>query len=293
MGQPARKRPRAGPRAIIYGFLEIQCFMLYWRDLAKSMPSHKKFGGTTLPIRVAGGTEPFHDSMDFGQNRALMKKIGIVVGLISEARIAQRAGWAVAVGGGLPMGARRMAERLIRDGATALVSFGLAGGLDPSLEAGALVVPRSVLSQHRCFDCDPELRQVLEQEASPVDRLFAGDAVVARAAEKARLWQQHGAAAVDLESGVVAEVAAAQGVPFVVLRAICDPAWRDLPRTAVEALDETGRVRPMKMAGMLARHPLEILGLIALGRDAARARRSLVRGAEGLGRLAPRHPDLG
>ncbi|HTI02114.1 MAG TPA: hypothetical protein VL752_14290 [Acidisoma sp.] len=213
--------------------------------------------------------------------------------MISEARIAQRAGWAVAVGGGLPMGARRMAERLVEDGATALISFGLAGGLDPSIEAGALILPRAVLMQNRSFVCDPALFQDLEQEASPVDRVLAGEAVVARASEKASLWQQHGAAAVDLESGVVAEVAAARGVPFAVLRAICDPAWRDLPRAAVEALDETGRVRPMKMAGILARHPLDILGLIALGRDAARARRSLIRGAERLGRLAPRHADLG
>jgi len=222
-----------------------------------------------------------------------MKKIGIVVGLISEARIAQRAGWAVAVGGGLPMGARRMAEGLVQDGATALISFGLAGGLDPSLEAGALVVPGAVLAQDRSFACDAELRRILEEGATQVDSLLAGEAVVADAAEKARLWQQYGASAVDLESGVVAEVAEARGVPFAVLRAICDPAWRGLPRTAVEAVDQTGRVRPMKMAGMLARHPLDILGLIALGRDAARARRSLIRGAESLGRLAPCNADLG
>lgn len=222
-----------------------------------------------------------------------MKKIGIIVGLISEARIAQRAGCAVAVGGGLPMGARRMAERLVADGATALISFGLAGGVDPSLAAGALVVPRAVLAQNRSFDCDPGFRRVLEEGATPVDSLLAGEVVVARVAEKARLWQQHGAAAVDLESGVVAEVAVANGLPFAVLRAICDPAWRELPRTAVEALDETGRVRPMKMAGMLARHPLDILGLITLGRDAARARRSLIRGAESLGRLAPGNAHFG
>jgi adenosylhomocysteine nucleosidase len=222
-----------------------------------------------------------------------MKKIGIIVGLTAEARIAQRAGWAVAVGGGLPMGARRMAERLVQDGATLLISFGLAGGLDPSLKAGTLVVPRTVLAQNQSYACDPELRRVLEEGATAVDSVLAGEAVVALATEKARLWQRCGAAAVDLESGVVAEVAQARGVPFAVLRAICDPAWRDLPRTAVEAVDRTGRVRPMKMAGMLARHPMDIFGLIALGRDAARARQSLIGGAESLGRLAPSDADLG
>lgn len=222
-----------------------------------------------------------------------VKKIGIIVGLAAEARIAQRAGWAVAVGGGLPKGARRMAERLIEDGATALISFGLAGGLDPRLQAGALVVPRVVLVGDGSFVCDADLRRMLEECATPVESLFAGEAVVARATDKARLARDYGAAAVDLESGVVAEVAEAAGVPFACLRAICDPAARDLPRAAVEALDERGRVRPMKMAGILARHPQDILGLIALGRDAARARRSLIRGAERLGRLAAGDADLG
>ncbi|WP_459673323.1 phosphorylase family protein [Acidisoma sp. 7E03] len=222
-----------------------------------------------------------------------MTKIGIIVGMLSEARIAQRSGCAVAIGGGLPLGARRMAERLVADGATALISFGLAGGLDPALEAGVLLAPRLVISEDRSYACDETLRQQMQGEADACDSLLAGTAVVARAEEKARLWQRYRAAAIDLESGVVAEVAAERGVPFAVMRAVCDPATRNLPPAAVEALDETGRVRPMKMAGMLARHPIDILGLIALGRDAARARRALIRGAEGLGRFAARHADLG
>lgn len=222
-----------------------------------------------------------------------MTKIGIIVGMMSEARIAQRSGCAVAIGGGLPLGARRMAERLIADGATALISFGLAGGLDPALGAGALLAPRRVICEGRDYACDVDLHRQMQGEAGSCESLFAGQAVVAHVEEKARLWQRYGAAAIDLESGMVAEVAAACGVPFAVMRAICDPASRSLPPAAVEALDETGRVRPMKMAGMLARHPQDILGLVALGRDAARARRALIRGAESLGRFAARHADLG
>jgi adenosylhomocysteine nucleosidase len=226
--------------------------------------------------------------MGFG---VIASRLGIVVGMTSEARILAGAGCAVAVGGGSPEGARRMAQRLVDDGATALISFGLAGGLDPALVAGTLLAPQGVLSQGRLFPCDAELCGALAGESIPC--LLAGETVVDRAADKLRLGQETGAGAVDLESGAVAEVASATGIPFAVLRAICDPAARDLPRAAVEGLDEQGRIALMKMAGILARHPWQILGLVALGRDAARARRALVRGAESLGRLAARNTDLG
>lgn len=218
-------------------------------------------------------------------------RLGIIVGLTAEARLLARAGCAVAIGGGLPVGARRMAQRLVDDGAMALISFGLAGGLDPALAAGALLVPRAVLSQGRLFNCDDALRASLSGQ--DISLLLAADAVVVSAADKRRLWQESGAGAVDLESGAVAEVATAAGIPFAVMRAVCDPAARDLPTAAVEALDEHGRIAPLKMAGILARHPMQIPALIALGRDAARARRALVGGAESLGRLAARDPDLG
>jgi adenosylhomocysteine nucleosidase len=216
--------------------------------------------------------------------------LGIVVGMAAEARLVGGTGCAIAIGGGTPVGARRMARKLVDDGVTALISFGLAGGLDPALPAGTLLVPRAVLTDGRLLDCDEALRAPLEGESTSC--LLAAEAIVGSAAEKLRLWRMTGAAAVDLESGAVAEVAVSAGIPFAVLRAVCDPAARDLPTAAVVALDQHGRIVPLKMAASLARNPCQIPGLIALGRDAARARRALVRGAESLGRLAAGHAHL-
>lgn len=215
-----------------------------------------------------------------------MGKLGIVVGMLSEARIAQRAGCAVAVGGGGPLGARRMAERLVADGARMLVSFGLAAGLDPAIPAGTALLPKAVLCRDRLHPCDPDMLSALHGAGEPVDLILAGDRIIATAREKARLWQETRAAALDLESGMVAEVAEAEGVPFAVVRAVCDPAGRDLPRAAVEALNESGGINSRAMALNLLRRPSDIFGLIMLGRDAARARRALIRGAESLGAFA-------
>jgi adenosylhomocysteine nucleosidase len=207
----------------------------------------------------------------------------LIVGMASEARIARRSGLSIAIGGGTPQGARVAAEQLLQEGARSLVSFGLAGGLDPALTPGDLLAAETVLSGGRLFPCDAALVRRLGVRSVPL--LLAGDAIVATAREKARLYAESGAAAVDLESGAVAELATEAGIPFAVLRAICDGADRNLPRAAMEGLDSAGRIAPFKLVAALLRDPAQIFGLIALGRDAARARSALLKAASGLAAL--------
>jgi adenosylhomocysteine nucleosidase len=110
---------------------------------------------------------------------------------------------------------------------------------------------------------------------------LAGDSVAARASEKRALWDTTGAAAIDLESGTVAEIAAARSVPFAVVRAVCDPAQRDLPPAALLALNDAGAIGLSRVLSSVLRDVRQIPALLALGRDAAAARRSLIRVCRG------------
>lgn len=205
-----------------------------------------------------------------------------MTGLTAEARIARPLG-AVAIGGGLPAGAEAAALRLVAQGVSALISFGLAGGLDPALTPGAVVVPATVLLDGDKWHCDPGLAARLG--GSTPGAIYGGGQVVATTAGKSALHARTGAVAVDLESAAVARVAARFGLPFAVLRAICDPADRDLPHAALVALDQAGRIGPVRVAWAALSRPLEIPALIRLGGDAARARRALVTRVRGIGRL--------
>jgi adenosylhomocysteine nucleosidase len=199
---------------------------------------------------------------------------GIVVGLAAEARIASRLGFPVRAGGGTPAGAADAAAWLIGQGATALVSFGLAGGLDPALRPGAVVIPSAVLSDGARFGADASLAERFGGMTGHT--ILAGSVVAADAAAKRRLYEATEAHAIDLESGAVAAVAAARGVPFVVVRAICDPAERDLPPAALIALDPAGAIGFGGVLRSVLLRPGQIPGLLALARDAALARRALV-----------------
>ena len=202
-------------------------------------------------------------------------KIGFVVGLAAEARLLDMTGCAVEIGGGTAPGAARAVAGLIGRKAGAIISFGLAGGLNPALPPGALLIPEAVLDGGTLFHCDAELLRLLG--GATCKSTVAEQAVVATVARKQALFAQTGADAVDLESGAVARAAAGAGIPFAVLRAVADPAARDLPPAALVALSGTGRIGLLSVLASVLKQPGQIPALLAVGRDAAKARGALVR----------------
>lgn len=196
--------------------------------------------------------------------------MGIVVGLHAEARMLPP-GTMVEIGGGQPAGAEAAAERLVARGATALVSFGLAGGLDPALPAGALVIAEAVTGAGTIHTTTAALTAPLPRAGLAL----AARCILATPAEKHAAHTATGAAIVDLESGAVALVAIRHTLPFAVLRAVSDPATRTLPPAALVALDSHGRIALGPLLASLLRHPGQLPDLIALARDTARARATL------------------
>ncbi len=200
--------------------------------------------------------------------------LAFVVGLKAEARLLRPLGARVFVGGGTARGAALAARRAIESGASALVSFGLAGGLSPALQAGALVVPEAVLFHGRHLAADQALSEALGGFTTRA--LLAGEAVIASVAGKAERWAGTGAEAVDLESGAVADAARQAQVAFAALRAVCDPATRPLPPAAVGALNTAGGIGLLRVGASLLVHPGQVGALLALSRDAGLARRALL-----------------
>jgi adenosylhomocysteine nucleosidase len=204
----------------------------------------------------------------------LASDIGVVVGMVAEARIARPLGWQVAIGGGTAAGADTAARQLIEGGVRALVSMGLAGGLDPVLRPGTVIVPSAVIDGEHRYPTDPHLSQLLGGTTQHV--LLAMQTIVASRAKKRRLHGTTGAAAIDLESGAVARAAAAHGIPFAALRVICDPAQRSLPPAALAALDSQGAVAFRRVLTSILVQPAQIPALLALAKEAAAARHSLL-----------------
>ena len=211
--------------------------------------------------------------------------VGVVCGLAVEARTlrpwVERQEVMVAVTGARPGAAERACARLIRGGCTVLVSWGVAGGLDPALDPGTLVVPDEVVDETgRSWPLDRRLvppaagrisaRTAIATGAERI-RLLGVERMVLRGEEKAAYLARRGAVAMDMESHHVARAADAGGCRAIAIRAIADPARRDLPPLAAMALDEAGRPQiPIVLLGLL-RRPGQIGRLLAAWRDTRHA----------------------
>ena len=210
----------------------------------------------------------------------------IVTGLIQEARIAAGPGMTVICSSSDPQQLRALLTVFDPGRIRGVISFGVAGGLDPSLKSGDVVVATEVLAGDACWLAGLALNEQviagvgLEGRRVVRGRLAGAEEVVAARHVKAALHSETGAAAVDMESHIAAAYAAESGLPFAALRVIADPASRALPALAVSAIKPNGDIDLRKILRGIARNPTTLRGLVATGIDFNRALRSL-RGCRG------------
>lgn len=175
------------------------------------------------------------------------------------------------------------------DSPTVLVSFGLAGGLDPALAPGSIVIADAVLGQGNQRPTDPAWRDAL-RAALPhaiCGPLLADDVPVLEVEAKRQRHLATGALAVDMESHRVAELASTRGWPLVVCRVVADPATRAVPPAALAAMGVNGDIAFAPLLRSLLARPAQLGALAALARDTASARRALRTAAQALSRSWP------
>ncbi|MGH7000017.1 MAG: nucleoside phosphorylase [Stellaceae bacterium] len=204
-------------------------------------------------------------------------RLAALCGFAAEARLARRFGLMAFATGGDGARGRSLAFRAAET-ADGLLSFGIAGGLAPRLAAGALLLPRMVIAANgERLPVDAGLhRRVLTALATAglhaeTGDVLALDAIVATPHAKAVQHARHGTLAVDLESLSAARAAQAASKPFLVLRAVADPASRGLPPAALVGLHPSGRAAPGRVLVAVLRQPGQIPELIATARDTRRA----------------------
>lgn len=198
----------------------------------------------------------------------------VVTGLEIEARIARRAGLRTLVVGGKPEQRTAAIAEAIESGATGLISFGIAGGLDPKLIPGTMLLPETVHTDRgETFVADDKWRRRLQTHIPGAisGAIYGGEAVVSRVADKRALFGRTKALAVDLESGLVARAATAAGIPFVVLRSVADPAHRNLPRAAALGLNDDGKVAYGAVFGHIVRNLHQFPALLFTAFETRRA----------------------
>ncbi len=172
------------------------------------------------------------------------------------------------------------ARTALAAGASALVSWGVAGGLQRGLPSGAIVLPRQVRSfAGTVYDTDSRWRTELYrglQTVFPVDGgdLYEAPGVLKTASEKAAIAAATGAVAVDMESAAIARAASDARRPFVAVRVVLDKSEDFLPSGVEAWIDEVGNRRAVAAWTSLFR-PRDWKSLVRLFLRYRAARRTL------------------
>ena len=248
----------------------------------------------------------------------------VACGLVREAAILARPGLVVVAGGGDSARLERELEAAV-EGASMVLSCGVAGALDPALRAGDVVVGvlapisfpgegRGPVEEQKSLSRGTQLQP--PSRLGPGLRLGSGvggalvewlaknlpdahrgtvvgaDSIIGSVPEKTALYAATGAIAVDIESHIAARVAARHDLPFAIVRTISDSADCALPPAALVGMKPDGGVALGAILASLVRNPAQLPALIRTGRDAGAAFKALARAMEtldagGLAKLDP------
>jgi adenosylhomocysteine nucleosidase len=208
-----------------------------------------------------------------------------VVGLAFEARIAAGPGVRVICSGnGKDLAASL--SRAIAEGATGVLSFGVAGGLSPALRPGTCIIGSAILFEatgriSRIATDDGWSRRLLQTIPGAVPgMLFGVPRPVTHPQAKAALFVKTGAIAVDMESHIVGGVAASHGLPMAAIRVVADPAARAIPPSALAAMRPNGTTDIAAMIWSMLKRPGDLPAVVRTALDARAARATLLRGRQ-------------
>ncbi len=152
---------------------------------------------------------------------------------------------------------------------TTVISVGLAGACDPELRVGDIIRAGVVIDSRtgERFD-DSRYRQIL----ATVD-------AVASVREKARLYVEYDAEAVDMEAAAVARLAKAHGLGFHAIKAISDEFDFELEGLSRFGTED-GQFREIAFALHAAVRPAIWGKVVSLGRNSAKALNALTAALE-------------
>ena len=193
----------------------------------------------------------------------------IKTGMSREAKIAE----ACAAPGTLVLSGMQLAadlHRLVPSTCTAIISFGLCGGLAPEVQIGQIFVAKVLVSPEGEYAADAKWGARLLAKANAYQCNWWSSGVFNTAndlVERAALFSSTGCAVIDDETFVVAQFAQERGIPWQALRVVSDCVACFIPPAARHALGTDGRWKIGEVLKSVVLHPGQIPYLITLGRN--------------------------
>lgn len=168
-----------------------------------------------------------------------------------------------------------------------ILNIGYAGGLDPHLNAGDIVIASRIINEatEKSWDADAKLLEKACMIAEKAElrhhtgRMVTVESPVADPHQKAFVGTRFEASACDMESSFIAEKSSRSGIPFLVVRSVLDPLDTVLPDIPESAIID-GNVKIGDILKHLRENPKDIIKLPRFSYLCSQARISITKFAE-------------
>lgn len=192
----------------------------------------------------------------FGLTRSSVDGVDACVGRVGDVEVI-----ATTTGMGTVL-ARAATERMLDLGVSRIVVSGIAGGVDPALQIGDLVVPDRLVDHASGATFTPHLLG----DTEPGGAILTTDELLDWARLKPRISE--GIVAVDMENTAVAAACEERGVPWTVFRGISDRLVdKEIDNAIFTLAHQDGTPNPGAIARYVLRNPLRLRLLAKLGKD--------------------------
>jgi nucleoside phosphorylase len=153
-----------------------------------------------------------------------------------------------------------------------LISAGFAGAVSECLQVGDLLLGENFSDRQLLA----KAQQRLINHKVRAEKLFTSTSIVDSIAERNEIAGKAGAAAVDMETEVIAGACVARSIPMLSLRVISDSLRSPLPAPPRVLFDlERQRTNPIRFAGYFLTHPMRVSSLLSFVRNIGEARKIL------------------
>jgi len=177
--------------------------------------------------------------------------------------------------------ASNAAKKLLELKIDGLVSWGVAGAIDSSVNSGDLIIADSIISHNKTYLVSTEWKnKLLRHMQKSSNQLLNGNIasskeICATTKEKENLLQRTGALAVDMESAAIAEVSRDNKLDFLVIRTIADQANASIPEAVLKHTDNLGNPKLLKFILSCITKPMQIRDLAILAKNYNKALKTL------------------
>jgi adenosylhomocysteine nucleosidase len=166
--------------------------------------------------------------------------------------------------------ARTAAQKHLNLKVDALISWGVAGALEPSLNTGDLIFATSVVSHDKTYQASVEWNNRLFTHFQNIHdkvltaNIVSSEEVCSSITDKNNLFKRTNAKAVDMESAAIVEIAGKNNLDFIVIRAIADSANTSIPDAVLKHTDNFGNPHILKFVLSCLSKPSQIGELMTL-----------------------------